>query len=97
MAILEAKRIMGSGKTMTDVMASFRAMRTGERWTQCPPEVAVMLLFSWYPAKDDREIKKELTSAKVEEIRKNMPIRNPAQAGFSVEQSVKESNPNISV
>eukprot|EP00961_Rhodomonas_salina_P264706 3577710-Rhodomonas_salina.1 len=40
MAMLEAKRIMRSGKTMADVMASFRAMRTGERWTQRPPEVA---------------------------------------------------------
>eukprot|EP00961_Rhodomonas_salina_P226599 3063973-Rhodomonas_salina.1 len=64
LAILEVKRIMLLGKTMADVMASFRAMRTGERWMQCPPEVAVMRLFSRYPAKDDSEIKKELTAAK---------------------------------
>eukprot|EP00961_Rhodomonas_salina_P103876 1397655-Rhodomonas_salina.1 len=83
-AMMEAKRSLRSGKTLAEVMASFRALRTGELWTQCPPEIALMRLFAKYPAKDGSEIKKDLTASRVATIRKGMPDRNPAQAGFSV-------------
>eukprot|EP00961_Rhodomonas_salina_P117401 1580334-Rhodomonas_salina.1 len=68
---------------MADVMASFRALRTGERWTQCPPDIALMRLFAKYPAKDGSQIKKDLTANRVEVIRKGIQDKNPEQAGFS--------------
>eukprot|EP00961_Rhodomonas_salina_P051834 695601-Rhodomonas_salina.1 len=44
-----------------------------------------MRLFAKYPAKDGSQIKKDLTASRVEAIRKGIPDKNPAQAGFSVE------------
>ena len=83
-AFAAASKMIAEGRPMSEVTASFRALRTTDKYEQTPLAMAVESFISKYAPRDRDMFRTTVTEAAVSSLRDGSVKLNPAQTGLTV-------------